>query len=87
MFAFVCEIVKILIFPLDENKHIEHGHTLQNIDFAKVAEGCGAEGYRCAKPNELAATLKKAFASKRPAVIEVSIDPKELPKAPDKVKA
>ena len=88
--------VKVVIFKnntlsMDEMEQIERGnepfgHKLQDIDFAKVAEGCGAEGYRCSKSEELEATLAKAFASNRAAVIEVSIDPRELPEAPGKMK-
>ena len=58
---------------------------LTPIDFAKVAEACGAEGYRCTRKAEVVPTLQRAFASARPAVIEVWVDPDQAPAAPDKI--
>jgi len=58
------------------------GGDLTPIDFAKVAEACGAEGYSCSKKEELKATLENAFSSTYPAVIEVNIDPDQAPSAP-----
>ncbi|RAK00557.1 pyruvate dehydrogenase (quinone)/pyruvate oxidase/pyruvate decarboxylase [Larkinella arboricola] len=62
-----------------------YGADLTSIDFAKVAEACGAEGYRCTQKDEVTSTLTSAFASNRPAVIEVLVDPDQAPAAPDKV--
>ncbi len=61
------------------------GADLTSIDFAKVAEACGAEGYRCTQKADLANTLTRAFASNRPAVIEVLVDPDQAPAAPGTV--
>lgn len=58
---------------------------LTPIDFVKVAEACGAEGYRCTKKEEVTSTLKKAFTSAKPAVIEVWVDPDQAPASPEKV--
>ena len=74
-------------FEQEEMGYKPYGDALQPIDFAKIAEACGAEGYRCDKPADVASTLKQALASKRPAVIEVNVDPDEPPLPPDKVKA
>jgi len=62
-----------------------YGITLQPIDFVKVAEACGAEGYNCKRPGDVEATLRRAFASSRPALIEVEVDPDVAPAPPDKV--
>lgn len=88
--------VKIVIFKngilsMDKYEQEElgnpyYGTELQPIDFAKMAESCGAEGYTVNRSSELAATLKTAFASSRPAVIQVTVDPNELPAKPDQVK-
>ena len=43
-------------------------------NFAKIAEGMGCVGIRVEKPEELRAALEQAFASKRPAVIDVISD-------------
>lgn len=62
----------------------EYGIELQPIDFAKYAEACGAEGYSCARPEEVEPVLRRALESSRPALIEVIVDPCEVPADPDK---
>ncbi len=62
-----------------------YGISLQPIDFVKIAEACGAEGYTCSNPAELSSILSKAFASNKPAVIEVNVDPNEPPNPPEKI--
>jgi acetolactate synthase-1/2/3 large subunit len=49
----------------------EAGARLHNPDFAAVAEAFGADGHRVRTPEQLEATLTKALAAGRPAVIEV----------------
>jgi pyruvate dehydrogenase (quinone) len=88
--------VKIIIFKngilsmdkyeQEELGNPDYGIDLQPINFVKIAEACGAEGYRCTRPDEVASTLRKAFASSKPAVIEVTVDPDEKPAKPDEVK-
>ena len=73
-------------FEQEELGNQNYGDSLQPIDFVKIAEACGAEGYRCTKPEEIAPVLKTAFASKSPAVIEVTVDPEANPQAPEKIK-
>lgn len=63
----------------------DYGIALQPIDFAKIAQACGAEGYTCKDPGTLTATLRQALASAHPAVIQVEVDPDEKPAPPDKV--
>jgi pyruvate dehydrogenase (quinone) len=72
-------------FEQEEIGSKDYGIDLQPIDFVKIAEACGAEGYRITKPNEVEAIIRKALASPNPAVIEVSVDPEEDPVPPDKV--
>ena len=89
--------VKIVIFKngilsmdkyeQEELGNPDYGVDLQPINFAGIAIACGAEGYTITQPGELTSTLKKAFASKRPAVIEVAVDPNEKPAKPDEVAA
>ncbi len=43
-------------------------------DYVKVAEGFGAEGYRCTTPEEFAAAFEAALASEKPVWIECVID-------------
>ncbi len=46
-------------------------------DFVKLAEAYGAEGYRIEKNDEVEDVLRKAFSSKKPALIDVRIEPEE----------
>jgi acetolactate synthase-1/2/3 large subunit len=45
-------------------------------NFVKLAEAYGARGFKIDKPNELSATMKEAFATPGPVLIDVAI-PKE----------
>jgi acetolactate synthase-1/2/3 large subunit len=51
----------------------------KKIDTAKIAEGLGARGFQVEKPGELSKAMREALASKKPAVIDVAIDPDEVP--------
>jgi len=87
--------VKIIIFKnnalsQDVYEQIELGNELYGgdltpIDFVKIAEACGAEGYRCTKKGEVVPILKKALATARPAVVEVMVDPDQAPSSPDHI--
>ncbi len=50
-------------------------------DFVKLADAFGALSLRAEKPGEVTDAMKSAFASDRPAVVSVPIDPKEMPPA------
>ena len=73
-------------FEQEDLGNPDYGIALQTVDFAKIAEACGAEGYTCRTPGELAPTLRLALASPRPAVIQVEVDPDENPVPPEKIK-
>jgi len=73
-------------FEQEEIGNERYGIALQPIDFAKIAEACGAEGYKCSHPDELESVLSKAFASSKPCVIEVDIDPDTPPDPAEKIK-
>jgi thiamine pyrophosphate-dependent acetolactate synthase large subunit-like protein len=51
----------------------------KRVDLARVAQGLGALGFHVEKPGELAVAMREALASKKPAVIDVIIDPDEVP--------
>ncbi|MCE7054678.1 thiamine pyrophosphate-dependent enzyme [Algoriphagus sp. AGSA1] len=59
-----------------------YGGDLTPIDFVKIAEACGAEGYTCSQKNQLHGILQQALSTSSPAVIEVNIDPDQAPSAP-----
>jgi len=64
----------------------EFGCELQPIDFARVAEACGAAGYTIDEPSHVAAGLREALHQPGPVVIETVVDPNEPP-WPPKLKA
>ncbi|WP_457571436.1 biosynthetic-type acetolactate synthase large subunit [Desulfovulcanus sp.] len=49
----------------------------KNPDFVKLAEGYGAEGYRVEKKEDVVPVLKQAFASKKPCIVDVWVEPEE----------
>jgi acetolactate synthase-1/2/3 large subunit len=51
---------------------------LTNPDFAAFAKSFGAEGYTVAKTAEFLPALRAALASKKPAVIEIRMDPQQI---------
>ncbi|MDP6347273.1 MAG: thiamine pyrophosphate-binding protein [Dehalococcoidia bacterium] len=64
-------------------KHLYDGRyvaaDITNPRFDRYAELCGALGFYAESPREIANSVHEALASERPAVIEVPIDPEELP--------
>ena len=56
----------------------EHSIELENPDFVRVAEACGAFGVRVDAAAELDDALTQAFAHDGPAVIDVVVSPDEL---------
>jgi pyruvate dehydrogenase (quinone)/pyruvate decarboxylase len=65
----------------------EFGCDLSPIDFVAYAKACGADGFRIARPEEMAPTLREAFASPRPTLIEAVVDAGEKPSKPQDLKA
>ncbi len=57
----------------------EFGIRLQDFDFVKFAEACGAKGYRIEQANEVQSTLELAFKTPGPVVVEAVTDPYEPP--------
>ena len=53
--------------------------TFKEVNFARVAEGLGAKGYRIERPGELLEILPEAIERAVPTVIDVIIDPNEVP--------
>lgn len=56
----------------------EHSIDLLNPDFAAFAESCGGLGLRVEKPDDLANAYETALAARRPALVDVLVDPDEL---------
>jgi acetolactate synthase-1/2/3 large subunit len=53
--------------------------TFDRVNCAKVAEGLGAQGFNIERPGELSKVLPQALKSGKPSVIDVIIDPDEVP--------
>jgi pyruvate dehydrogenase (quinone) len=57
----------------------EYGVELQPIDFAKVAQACGARGYTIEDPREVQGVLRDALSHPGPVVIQAVVDANEPP--------
>jgi pyruvate dehydrogenase (quinone) len=60
----------------------EYGNDLGDVDFVKVAEGCGLRGVRIDDPERCRDQLADALAVDGPALIECVVDPHEPPHPP-----
>jgi pyruvate dehydrogenase (quinone) len=60
----------------------EKGVAMRNPDFAMFAEACGGRGYRVSQPQELRATIARALAEPGAVVVDVAVDPTEIPAMP-----
>jgi pyruvate dehydrogenase (quinone) len=58
------------------------GTEIRNLDFAAFARACGVEGFTAKSPGELEPAMRQLLASPGPAVLNVFIDPAELPVMP-----
>lgn len=80
--------IKIILFNDGKLKNIkkeqlrdnypEFGVSFPNPNFAEYAKTAGGEGYRITNPKDLDTTLKKAFNSKKPSLIEIMVDPEKM---------
>jgi len=80
--------VKVVIFNDSKIKNIAKeqalygypvfGISFPNPDFAAYARSCGGEGYRCETPEELDEALEKGFASDKPCIFDVVVDPEKM---------
>jgi pyruvate dehydrogenase (quinone) len=62
------------------------GCDLSPIDFVAFARACGAEGYRCERPEEVRPAIQAALRSPKTALVEAVVDPEEKPADPDEVR-
>jgi len=58
------------------------GAKFKNPDFALFAQACGGAGFRVTKPTELHDAVARALATPGPVVVDVVVDPAELPAMP-----
>jgi pyruvate dehydrogenase (quinone) len=57
----------------------QYGVQLQPIDFARVAEACGARGYSIERPEDAETVLRHALSHAGPVVVQAVVDPNEPP--------
>ena len=62
---------------LYDERYVEADIT--NPRYDKFAELCGARGFYAETPEEVAETVREALAADGPSVIEIPVDPDELP--------
>ena len=64
----------------------EYGCDLPPIDFVAFAKACGAEGFRCTRPDEVRPAIEAALNSPGAALVEATVDANERPTKPDELK-
>lgn len=80
--------VKVIVFNDGKLKNIkkeqemygypEYGTGFVNPDFASFASSCGGVGYRVDDPERLDRALEQAFLSRKPAIVDVLVDPDRM---------
>jgi pyruvate dehydrogenase (quinone)/pyruvate decarboxylase len=73
-------------FEQEDIGNPEFGCELAPIDFVAFAKACGAEGYRCERPEDVVPAIKSALESPRAALVEAIVDPNERPAKPEQLK-
>jgi pyruvate dehydrogenase (quinone) len=63
-----------------------YGCDLPPIDFVAFARACGADGFRCTRPEEIKPALQAALNSAKPALVEAVVDAGARPAKPDELK-
>jgi pyruvate dehydrogenase (quinone) len=57
----------------------EYGVELEPIDFAAIADACGAKGYTIEDPSQAKSILREALDYDGPVVVQAAVDPNEPP--------
>jgi pyruvate dehydrogenase (quinone) len=58
------------------------GAIFKNPDFAMFAQACGAKGFRVTQPQGLRETVAQAISTQGPVIVDVVVDPTEIPSMP-----
>jgi pyruvate dehydrogenase (quinone) len=74
-------------FEQKEMGNSEYGCTLAPIDFVAFAKACGADGFRCERPEEVRSAIQAALNSPGAAIVEALVDAEEKPAKPEELKA
>jgi pyruvate dehydrogenase (quinone) len=76
-----------VMFEQREIGNPDFGCKLGPIDFVSFANACGADAFRCEKPDDIKPAIRAALASPKPALVEAVVDAEEKPSKPDELKA
>ena len=74
-------------FEQKEIGNPEYGCDLAPIDFVAFARACGADGFRCERPDQVRGAIQAALRSPRAALVEAVVDAEEKPAKPDELRA
>ena len=75
-----------VLFDQKELGNATYGCELAPLDFVAFAKACGAEGFKCTQPGEVAATIHATLHSPNAAVLEAHVDVNEKPALPSELK-
>ncbi|MBV8697275.1 MAG: pyruvate oxidase, partial [Bradyrhizobium sp.] len=76
-----------VMFEQREIGNPDFGCNLPPIDFVSFAKACGADAFRCEKPDEIKDAINAALNSSKPALVEAIVDAEEKPAKPEELKA
>ncbi len=76
-----------VLFEQREIGNPNYGCALSPIDFVAFAKACGADGFRCEKPEEVQPAIQAALASNKVALVEAIVDAEEKPAKPNELRA
>jgi pyruvate oxidase len=66
--------IGMIKYEQQELGHLNYETDLGEVDYAAFAKACGGDGFRIDKNEELEITIKQAFLSNKPAIIDVAIE-------------
>jgi thiamine pyrophosphate-dependent acetolactate synthase large subunit-like protein len=75
-----------VMFEEREIGNPNYGCQLPPIDFVAFAKACGADGFRCQRPEEVRPAIQAALASPKQALVVAVVDPEEKPARPDELR-
>ncbi|HSU30039.1 MAG TPA: thiamine pyrophosphate-dependent enzyme [Bryobacteraceae bacterium] len=73
-------------FEQEDLGYPQFGCDLSPIDFAAFAKSCGADGFRCTRPEEVRPAITSALRSSKAALVEAVVDADEKPAKPAELK-
>jgi pyruvate oxidase len=80
--VFRNDMLAMIRFEQEEIGTPQFGVDLHNPDYARFAEACGARGFRVERTDELSPALREALHANAPVLLDVHVDPDEIPMPP-----